>query len=623
MRAWKQLSTNLPLEKGMKLVEDEPYPLSPNPTQVLVRVKSIAVNPADPTFAELGWLVRSLVRLHPIPGMDFSGEVVATGSNVTSVNPGDRVFGRVDTQKGQAGCMAEYTRAEIEGCMPIPPGIDWDHAAGAGTAAITAYESLVLNSNSGDLVFINGGAGGVGTFAIQFAKAHGCRVIVSCSTAKIGICKELGADEVIDYQKEDLVSVLKEKGKVIDLVVDYAYREEMNLYKASDDFLADGATFVMVPGGLSSAILRVVSKNSLCPHMLGGGKAKFKAYFAKSNRTAFQQISEWMAAGKVRTVIDSVFEFDDMPRAIERIKSGRTFKTADQSIDDIRKELPPNEDAEKTTARAKTRIRELCGLFLVVIDRKVYLFHQTAREFLVKRQARGDTGAGRWKHSLSPEKSHYLLAEICTLYLSRFVALPGFMDYAADFWAVHFRRAAVSRGDPIAKRGRKLCRQGSEVCQKWAAIYKRSRLKFPDSNDTLIASYLGLTAIVEILLQTEDIDVDSKDSNGRTPLSWAAENGYEMIVKLLLDTGRVDVESKDSEYGRTPLSWAAENGHERVVKWLLDTGRMDVESKDSNGRTPLSWAAENGHEGVVKLLHRANLGNRDCVSEGPVSASPV
>ncbi|QRD91348.1 putative cortactin-binding protein, partial [Aspergillus flavus] len=308
---------------------------------------------------------------------------------------------------------------------------------------------------------------------------------------------------------------------------------------------------------------------------------------------------------------------------LEEISLCLAVKTADQSIDDIRKELPPNEDAEKTTARAKTRIRELCGLFLVVIDRKVYLFHQTAREFLVKRQARGDTGAGRWKHSLSPEKSHYLLAEICTLYLSRFVALPGFMDYAADFWAVHFRRAAVSRGDPIAKRGRKLCRQGSEVCQKWAAIYKRSRLKFPDSNDTLIASYLGLTAIVEILLQTEDIDVDSKDSNGRTPLSWAAENGYEMIVKLLLDTGRVDVESKDSEYGRTPLSWAAENGHERVVKWLLDTGRMDVESKDSNGRTPLSWAAENGHEGVVKLLHRANLGNRDCVSEGPVSASPV
>ncbi|KAH2670040.1 hypothetical protein KXV51_007008, partial [Aspergillus fumigatus] len=290
------------------------------------------------------------------------------------------------------------------------------------------------------------------------------------------------------------------------------------------------------------------------------------------------------------------------PLTLEEISLCLAIKTADQSIDDIKKELPPNEDAEKTMARAKTRIRELCGLFLVVIDRKVYLFHQTAREFLVKRRARGDTGAGRWKHSLSPEKSHYVLAEICTLYLSRFVALPGFKDYAAEFWATHFRRAAVSGGDPIAKRGRMLCRQGSEVCEVWAAIYKRSRLTFPDSNDTLIASYLGLTAIVEILLQTEDIDVESKDSEyGRTPLSWAAVNGHEGIVKLLLDTGRVDVDSKDSG-GQTPLSWAAENGHEGIVKLLLDTGRVDVDSKDSGGRTPLSWAARRGHKEIVKLL---------------------
>lgn len=140
--------------------------------------------------------------------------------------------------------------------------------------------------------------------------------------------------------------------------------------------------------------------------------------------------------------------------------------------------------------RQKTRIRELCGLFLVVIDRKLYLFHQTARDFLVKKPGGRDTGAGRWKHSLSPEKSHYVLAEICTLYLSRiFDTLPGFMDYAAQFWAVHFRRAAVSREDPIAKRGRMLCRQGSVVCKEWAAIYKRTRTEFPDSNDTLMASY--------------------------------------------------------------------------------------------------------------------------------------
>ncbi|KAJ5414818.1 hypothetical protein N7509_000152 [Penicillium cosmopolitanum] len=325
MRAWVHSSPKLPLEKGMMLVGDQPYPSNPlKPNGILVKVKSVGVNPADPTFAELGGLARTLVKPHPIAGMDFSGEVVSIGSSVTSLKPGDRVYGRVDTQKGYAGSMAEYTVAEIEGCVPIPPCVDWDHAAGVGTAAITAYESLVLNSKPGDSVLINGGTGGVGTFAIQFAKAHGCRVTVSCSTTKVDLCKELGADEVIDYRTEDLVPTLKGKGKVFDLVVDYAYRQETNLYKASDDFLTQEGMFVMVPGGVSGALLKTIGKNTMCPSMFGGGRAKFKAYFAKSNHAAFQQISEWMAAGKVRTVIDSVLEFEDMPSAIDRIKSGRT-----------------------------------------------------------------------------------------------------------------------------------------------------------------------------------------------------------------------------------------------------------------------------------------------------------
>ncbi|KUL86773.1 hypothetical protein ZTR_04814 [Talaromyces verruculosus] len=323
MRAWVHTSPKLPLETGMTLVENEPYPSNPlKPNGVLVRVKSVGVNPADPIFAELGGLVRILINPSPIAGMDFSGEVVSTGSNVTSLNPGDRVYGRVDTQKGYPGSMAEYTVAEVEGCVPIPPCVDWDHAAGIGTAAVTAYESLVLNSKPGDSVFINGGTGGVGTFAIQFAKAHGCKVTVSCSTTKVDLCKELGADEAIDYRTEDLVSVLKGKGKIFDLVVDYAYLEETNLYKASDDFLTHRGVFVMVPSGVSGTVIKTLTKNMLRPSMLGGGRAKFKPYFAKSNREAFQRISEWMAAGKVRTIIDSVFEFEHLPEAIERIKSG-------------------------------------------------------------------------------------------------------------------------------------------------------------------------------------------------------------------------------------------------------------------------------------------------------------
>ncbi|KAL2839007.1 hypothetical protein BJX68DRAFT_258999 [Aspergillus pseudodeflectus] len=249
--------------------------------------------------------------------------------------------------------------------------------------------------------------------------------------------------------------------------------------------------------------------------------------------------------------------------------------------------------------RIQTMIRGLCGLFLVVIDRKVYLLHQTAKEFLVRQSldfVREDVKAGTWKHSLYPEESHYVLAEICTLYLSQDTTrdlFPGLMDYAAKNWAAHVRRASVSSNDTVAKRGRTLCRTNST------------------SDDILLGSYLGLIAVAQLILEAGEVDLDSKDPeydveskdfNGRTPLSWAAENGHEGVVQLLLETGKVDVDSKDSEYGRTPLSWAAIDGHEGVVELLLEMGTVDADSKDSNGRTPLFWAASGGHEGVVKLL---------------------
>jgi ankyrin repeat protein len=129
----------------------------------------------------------------------------------------------------------------------------------------------------------------------------------------------------------------------------------------------------------------------------------------------------------------------------------------------------------------------------------------------------------------------------------------------------------------------------------------------PDTKDSwgrtpiMWAAENGHVSVVKLLVDRTDVEADFKDQRGKTPLSYAAENGHEAVVKLLIDRADVDTDSKDS-YGRTPLSYAARNGHEAVVKLLIDRADVDTDSKDSYGWTPLSSAAMCGHEAVVKLL---------------------
>jgi len=135
-----------------------------------------------------------------------------------------------------------------------------------------------------------------------------------------------------------------------------------------------------------------------------------------------------------------------------------------------------------------------------------------------------------------------------------------------------------------------------------------------------LAAENGYKAVVKLLLETGQVNINSKDNYNRTPLSWAARNRHEAVVKLLLETGQVNFESKDN-FDRTPLSLAAENGHEAVVKLLLETGQVNINSKDNFDRTPLLWAAEYGHEAVVKLLletGQVNIESKDKDNQTPL-----
>jgi ankyrin repeat domain-containing protein 50 len=304
----------------------------------------------------------------------------------------------------------------------------------------------------------------------------------------------------------------------------------------------------------------------------------------------------------------------------------------------------------KSEAFFRVRIRDICGLFVTIIDSRIYLLHQTAKEFLVQNDQeihpRDDYGDLKWKHSLRLQDSHRILTEICMRHLlfaefeaqpldkdamlSQYVGSHVFLDYSAKHWTTHLRASDIEVNNAATQSMLKLCDASSKRCLTWFRIYWTStNTDFPESFTTLmIASYFGLTAVVKLLLKLDGIDIDSKDGTyGRSALSWAAGNGFDLAVKLLIRGIRIhlrdirlpfrkrpQVDSVD-RYGRTPLVYAVWSRHVAVVKLLLKAG-ASIDLRDDIGGSPLSYAVCNGHGDVLELLFKKGT-NAD--SEGDMS----
>ena len=188
------------------------------------------------------------------------------------------------------------------------------------------------------------------------------------------------------------------------------------------------------------------------------------------------------------------------------------------------------------------------------------------------------------------------------------------LDYSASYWGVHVSasggQAANDDDEALLSsalcflRNTRLVLSATQAMSIYEHRYPGFATDYPGNTQGChLAGEFGAAKLMEALFKA-GFEVECRDEDGRTPLSYAAQGGHEAVVKLLLDTGQVDVDSKDED-GRTPLSYAARGGHEAVVKLLLDTGQVDVDSKDNYGRTPLLYATQDGNEAVVKLLKAA------------------
>jgi NADPH:quinone reductase-like Zn-dependent oxidoreductase len=278
-------------------LDEIPTP-QPGPGEVLVKVQAASVNPVD--CKTRSGEFRPVGLMMPLTlGRDISGVVEQVGSDVSDVKVGDEVYALLD---GDHGGYAEYVIAKTSDIAPKPTRIDHIHAAAVPLAATTAWQGLFDHGNlkAGERVLIHGAAGGVGHFAVQFAKDRGAYVIATARTEDRDLLRNLGADEIIDYKRERFEEHVHNIDLVLDLVAGETQQRSWNCLK---------------PGGRIVSTLQPPSKVEAARH-----RAKGEAFLAEPNRDELTQISRLIDDGKVRVFVQQLLPLNEVRRAHDHIE---------------------------------------------------------------------------------------------------------------------------------------------------------------------------------------------------------------------------------------------------------------------------------------------------------------
>lgn len=271
--------------------------------QVLVRVKAASINAGD-MFSMRGrpWLIRMTVGFpkpkNYILGWDMAGVVEAAGPSVTHFRPGDEVYAACSST------FAEYVSVTEDKLALKPANLTFDQTAAIPTAAFTALKGLrdVGKLRAGQKVLINGASGGVGTFAVQIAKALGAQVTGVCSTRNVDMVCSLGADDVVDYTRKDFTQGGQRYDLILDNVASHSFSDLMRVLTPQG---------MIVPNSGHSGMGYVFKAFLLSPFL----RQLANMYLAVANGKDLAQINEWIETGKVKPVIDRAYELRDTPEA--------------------------------------------------------------------------------------------------------------------------------------------------------------------------------------------------------------------------------------------------------------------------------------------------------------------
>lgn len=284
-------------------IDEIPIP-QPAPDEVLIKVHSTSVNPVDWKIREGHHKDKFPAKLPLTLGWDVSGTVEEVGEKVSAFKKGDEVYGRPDPTKN--GAYAEYIVVKANIISVKPTSIGHAEAAAVPLAGLTAWQGLFDHGllKAGQKVLIHAAAGGVGTYAVQFAKWKGAYVIGTASDTNTDFLKRLGVDEVIDYKMEDFESVVKDVDLVLDTVGKETQFKSLNILKEGGRVIT-----TLMPEFVAEAKDKKV-------HLIG--------FMAQSIPAQLTEIAGLIDSGKVKPIIDKVLPFTSAKQAQMESEQGHT-----------------------------------------------------------------------------------------------------------------------------------------------------------------------------------------------------------------------------------------------------------------------------------------------------------